>query len=179
MGLIVVRDGLPGSDTRQLEQLTSPLSGESSAFTLQVGILVAVSVLSGLGAPVYTGHRALVTTVILALASGLQNATVRRLAAPDLTTTVLTQTLTGLAADSALAHGPGTRARRRCRPRRHPGRGNPEVASASQTDVDAEQSIVATRWGCRDPHHGACGGIVRGDENRAERILVAASAMVR
>jgi uncharacterized membrane protein YoaK (UPF0700 family) len=35
----------------------------------------------------------------VAAALGLQNATVRRLAVPDLTTTVLTLTLTGLAAD--------------------------------------------------------------------------------
>jgi uncharacterized membrane protein YoaK (UPF0700 family) len=35
----------------------------------------------------------------LATALGLQNAFVRRLAVPDLTTTVLTMTLTGLAAD--------------------------------------------------------------------------------
>ncbi|HEX4725558.1 MAG TPA: DUF1275 family protein, partial [Pseudonocardiaceae bacterium] len=38
---------------------------------------------------------------------GLQNATVRRIGAADLTTTVLTQTLTGLVADSVLGavHG--------------------------------------------------------------------------
>ncbi len=36
---------------------------------------------------------------LLALAMGLRNATVRRLGVPDLTTTVLTLTLTGLAAD--------------------------------------------------------------------------------
>jgi uncharacterized membrane protein YoaK (UPF0700 family) len=43
--------------------------------------------------------------VLLALAMGVQNATARRLGVPDLTTTVLTLTLTGLAADSALASG--------------------------------------------------------------------------
>lgn len=43
--------------------------------------------------------------VLLGLAMGLQNATARRLAVPDLTTTVLTLTLTGLAADSTLAGG--------------------------------------------------------------------------
>jgi hypothetical protein len=37
--------------------------------------------------------------------TGLPNATVRRLAVPDLTTTVLTQTLTGLASESWLAPG--------------------------------------------------------------------------
>ncbi len=42
---------------------------------------------------------------LLALAMGLQNATARRLGVPDLTTTVLTLTLTGLAADSTLAGG--------------------------------------------------------------------------
>jgi uncharacterized membrane protein YoaK (UPF0700 family) len=42
---------------------------------------------------------------LLALAMGVQNAAARRLAVPDLTTTVLTLTLTGLAADSTLAGG--------------------------------------------------------------------------
>src|SRR2546425_12997910 len=41
---------------------------------------------------------------------GVRNATVRKLALPDLTTTVLTLTLTGLAADSALAGGANPRA---------------------------------------------------------------------
>jgi uncharacterized membrane protein YoaK (UPF0700 family)/predicted GNAT family acetyltransferase len=40
---------------------------------------------------------------LLAFAMGVRNATVRRLAVPELTTTVLTMTLTGLAADSSLA----------------------------------------------------------------------------
>jgi uncharacterized membrane protein YoaK (UPF0700 family) len=42
---------------------------------------------------------------ILALAMGVRNATVRGIAVPDLTTTVLTMTLTGLAADSPLFGG--------------------------------------------------------------------------
>jgi uncharacterized membrane protein YoaK (UPF0700 family) len=37
--------------------------------------------------------------VVLAIATGIQNAVVRRLAVPDLTTTVLTMTVTGIAAD--------------------------------------------------------------------------------
>src|SRR5918996_6122474 len=45
--------------------------------------------------------------VLLALAMGVQNATARRLAVPDLTTTVLTLTLTGIAADSRLGGGSG------------------------------------------------------------------------
>ena len=41
--------------------------------------------------------------VLLALAMGVRNATVRRLGVADLTTTVLTSTLTGLAAESRVA----------------------------------------------------------------------------
>ena len=51
--------------------------------------------------------------VLLALAMGLQNAAARFLAVPDLTTTVLTLTLTGLAADSTPAGGSNPRVGRR------------------------------------------------------------------
>lgn len=51
--------------------------------------------------------------VATALAMGLRNATVRMLAVPDLTTTVLTLTLTGLAADSFVAGGDNPRWARR------------------------------------------------------------------
>ena len=54
-----------------------------------------------------------VLIVLTAVAMGLRNATVRRLAVPDLTTTVLTLTLTGIAADSALAGGGNPRLGRR------------------------------------------------------------------
>lgn len=42
---------------------------------------------------------------LTAIAMGFRNATIRQLKIPDLTTTVLTLTLTGLAADSSLAGG--------------------------------------------------------------------------
>jgi uncharacterized membrane protein YoaK (UPF0700 family) len=42
---------------------------------------------------------------LTALAMGFRNATIRQLKVPDLTTTVLTLTLTGLAADSSMAGG--------------------------------------------------------------------------
>jgi uncharacterized membrane protein YoaK (UPF0700 family) len=50
---------------------------------------------------------------LLALAMGVRNATVRRIAVPDLTTTVLTMTLTGLAADSRHIGGSGKGTTRR------------------------------------------------------------------
>lgn len=54
-----------------------------------------------------------VLIVLLGVAMGLQNAVARRLAVPDLTTTVLTLTLTGLAADSGAAGGQAPRPGRR------------------------------------------------------------------
>jgi uncharacterized membrane protein YoaK (UPF0700 family) len=76
--------------------------------------LVAVAAVVALGLPVGGGGaRRYVVIGLLAAALGLQNATVRRLAVPDVTTTVLTLTLTGLAADSWLAGGRSPRAGRR------------------------------------------------------------------
>jgi uncharacterized membrane protein YoaK (UPF0700 family) len=51
--------------------------------------------------------------VLTAIAMGLRNAIVRKLAVADVTTTVLTLTITGLAADSRLARGAGTRSGRK------------------------------------------------------------------
>jgi uncharacterized membrane protein YoaK (UPF0700 family) len=51
--------------------------------------------------------------VLAAVAMGLRNASVRQLAVPDLTTTVLTLTLTGLAAESFFGRGKNTRIGRR------------------------------------------------------------------
>jgi uncharacterized membrane protein YoaK (UPF0700 family) len=75
---------------------------------LLLAFLVAVLA----GQPVSSGAR-YALLVPMGLAMGLQNATARRLAVPDLTTTVLTLTLTGIAADSRLAGGPGGRPARR------------------------------------------------------------------
>jgi uncharacterized membrane protein YoaK (UPF0700 family) len=79
----------------------------SGALVLLAAIVAAVA-----GDPVSSGARyALI--VILGLAMGVQNAIARRLAVPDLTTTVLTLTLTGIAADSRLAGGSGGHPARR------------------------------------------------------------------
>jgi uncharacterized membrane protein YoaK (UPF0700 family) len=67
-------------------------------------VLVGASAAVAFAAP---GAEATTYTVIAltAFAMGLRNATVRKLGVPDLTTTVLTMTLTGLASDSRLAGG--------------------------------------------------------------------------
>ena len=84
-----------------------------SAMTVAVAsVLLAVLLAAILGQPVPQDARyALI--VPLAIAMGIQNATARRLAVPDLTTTVLTLTLTGIAADSRLAGGTGGHPARR------------------------------------------------------------------
>jgi uncharacterized membrane protein YoaK (UPF0700 family) len=51
--------------------------------------------------------------VLTACAMGIRNATVRKMAIPDFTTTVLTLTITGLAADSVFAGGTSPRWHRR------------------------------------------------------------------
>jgi uncharacterized membrane protein YoaK (UPF0700 family) len=51
--------------------------------------------------------------IALGISMGLQNAAARKLAVPDLTTTVLTLTLTGLFSDSKLVGGSGSKAGRR------------------------------------------------------------------
>src|SRR5262245_42605664 len=58
-------------------------------------------------------HQLHAMIVLTSLAMGARNAGVRKLAIPDLTTTVLTLTITGLAADSSLAGGSNPRWQRR------------------------------------------------------------------
>jgi uncharacterized membrane protein YoaK (UPF0700 family) len=75
----------------------------------------AVVVAAVAGEPVSSGYRyALI--VVLGIAMGIQNATARRLAVPDLQTTVITLTITGMLADSAVAGGSGSAAGRRLVP---------------------------------------------------------------
>ncbi|HEY1915572.1 MAG TPA: YoaK family protein [Streptosporangiaceae bacterium] len=84
-----------------------------SAATLQAIFLAAGLVLAVLtGHPLTAGYR-YPLIVVLGISMGLQNASARKLAIPDLTTTVLTLTITGIAADSGLVGGPGSRAGRR------------------------------------------------------------------
>jgi uncharacterized membrane protein YoaK (UPF0700 family) len=61
-------------------------------------VLIALIITVPLPAEPATAARAVVAA-LCAIAMGVQNTTARRLAVPDLTTTVLTMTLTGIAAD--------------------------------------------------------------------------------
>ncbi|MFF0449966.1 YoaK family protein [Streptomyces sp. NPDC004609] len=75
-------------------------------------IAVTVVVAASTGGEVTTTVR-YTLIVFLGVAMGAQNAVARRLGVPDLTTTVLTLTLTGLAADSTAAGGKAPRPGRR------------------------------------------------------------------
>ncbi|MFE9421462.1 YoaK family protein [Kitasatospora sp. NPDC006697] len=82
-----------------------------TALILEVVLhVIAAAVVFAWGA---NGSVRLAVIALVAVAMGLRNGTVRGLGVPDLTTTVLTLTLTGLAADSRPAGGTGPRQRRR------------------------------------------------------------------
>jgi uncharacterized membrane protein YoaK (UPF0700 family) len=85
----------------------------STAIGIQAAFVGSSVILAGLsGSPVTAGYRYALIAV-LAIAMGVQNAAVRHIAVPDLTTTVLTMTITGIAADSAIAGGNGSKSGRR------------------------------------------------------------------
>ena len=85
----------------------------SSAVSIQAAFLAASVVLAALSPNPVPARYRYPLIVVLGVAMGIQNATARRLAVPDLTTTVLTLTLVGTAADSGLGGGQGSKAGRR------------------------------------------------------------------
>lgn len=85
----------------------------SRSVRLAFGVEVATLLLATLLGFVVTNGVTGMIVALLAFAMGLRNAVVRKLAVPDMTTTVLTLTVTGLAADSSLAGGTNPRWKRR------------------------------------------------------------------
>lgn len=84
------------------------------AFGLELALLsIATVVAIGYRGPGVSIAQLYSLIVLTGLAMGIRNATIRKLAIADLTTTVLTLTLTGLAADSSLAGGGNPRWQRR------------------------------------------------------------------
>jgi uncharacterized membrane protein YoaK (UPF0700 family) len=79
------------------------------------GVSLAAATVAAIGYDAESAdHRRLYAMIVLtSVAMGMRNAGVRKLAIPDLTTTVLTLTVTGLAADSSLAGGANPRLLRR------------------------------------------------------------------
>jgi uncharacterized membrane protein YoaK (UPF0700 family) len=85
------------------------------AFLLEAAFLFAASICSiGYGGDLLEhSFQPFALIALTALAMGTRNAAVRKLAIPDLTTTVLTLTITGIGADSSLANGNNPRLARR------------------------------------------------------------------
>lgn len=92
--------------TARQRLLVLAMSAEAVATAAGAAVALAVPHVAS-GWPRFT------VIALLAFGMGVRNATIRRLSVPDLTTTVLTMTLTGLAADSQLAGGSGQGGSRR------------------------------------------------------------------
>ena len=91
------------------------LRAASSVFAMEIVFLVGAT-LAAHGYSLVSSSQFLRLNAMIAftaIAMGMRNAAVRKLAIPDLTTTVLTLTITGLAADSSLARGTNPRLQRR------------------------------------------------------------------
>jgi uncharacterized membrane protein YoaK (UPF0700 family) len=105
LGAFLLGAGAGGFLVRRFDQrhpalVASALAIEGVALTLAAAVAAVTSVHPG-------DATAYVLIVLMASAMGVRNAIVRRIAVPDLTTTVLTMTLTGFAADSRPAGGSG------------------------------------------------------------------------
>jgi uncharacterized membrane protein YoaK (UPF0700 family) len=83
------------------------------ALWIEAVFTTAAAVVAGLGPNIGSGWQRYSMIALLAFAMGIRNSMVRRLSVADVTTTVLTMTVTGLAADSNLAGGRNERAGRR------------------------------------------------------------------
>jgi uncharacterized membrane protein YoaK (UPF0700 family) len=104
-------------------------------------LLVTIAMIVAIGAGRYARGGAVdAIATFCALAMGTQNTVARRIAVPDLTTTVLTMTLTGLAADAPSRAGAPTITRR--------------VLSVTTMLVGAIVGAILAR------DHGAQGGLV-------------------
>jgi uncharacterized membrane protein YoaK (UPF0700 family) len=86
--------------------------GLRAAVTVEVVLAAAAVAVAAFAGQHFGSGGRYALIALLALAMGVQNATARRLAVAELTTTVLTLTLTGIAADSWLGGGGARTARR-------------------------------------------------------------------
>ncbi len=83
------------------------------AGAVQSALFIAALVVSLAASGSFTGVARYALLVPLALGMGIQNAAAQRLAVPELTTTVLTRTLTGIASEAAVVGGQGAQLGRR------------------------------------------------------------------
>ena len=113
--LALVAFGLGAVLSGRIATHLGPRRGRILAITATVEVAVTVAAVV-IGWTVFapgTGLTRYVLVGLLAVGAGLQNGTARKLAVPDLTTTVLTQTIAGAAFESRLGGGSDSRIGRR------------------------------------------------------------------
>lgn len=110
LGMFLIGALLGGRVARRIPGRSRLLLATALAETT---LLTAATLVAALASTVATGWARYTVIAILALAMGARNAAVRELGVPDISTTVLTQTLTGLATDFKLAGGTGEHMGRR------------------------------------------------------------------
>jgi uncharacterized membrane protein YoaK (UPF0700 family) len=82
----------------------------TSVVALEAGFIAVAAVIAGTVAVLGTGWPRYTVIALLAFGMGIRNAAVQHLGASDMTTTVLTSTLTRLASESSLAGGTNNKA---------------------------------------------------------------------
>ena len=87
------------------------LAAACTAQAMLIVVALVIDIVAGKNA--LTGFAQYALIALLGVAMGTQNAVARKLAVPDLTTTVLTLTITGISADARMTGGPGSRIGRR------------------------------------------------------------------
>jgi uncharacterized membrane protein YoaK (UPF0700 family) len=105
LGAFLIGAGAGGVLVRQMATRHPALVARALAIET---CLLAIAALVAATTTVHPGNAsAYALIVLMACAMGVRNAVVRSIGVPDLTTTVLTMTLTGFAAESRLAQGSG------------------------------------------------------------------------
>lgn len=106
LGAFLIGAGTGGVLVRRMAERHPALIAR--ALAVETSLLTIAAVLAAAAATIDPGTAAgYALIVLMATAMGLRNAVVRRIAVPDLTTTVLTMTLTAFAAESPAAGGSG------------------------------------------------------------------------
>jgi uncharacterized membrane protein YoaK (UPF0700 family) len=90
---------------RIARQVTPQRSLMMIVMTMEVGLTAVAALIATADSSYATGAPRFTILAVLGLSMGARNTAVRRLGVPDMTTTVLTTTLTGLASDSSLSGG--------------------------------------------------------------------------
>jgi uncharacterized membrane protein YoaK (UPF0700 family) len=104
LGAFLLGAGLGGSLALRLDGHVEWVTG---ALALEAALLAAAAVFAAVVSIRVNAVSGDILIALLALAMGLRNTTIRRLSVPDLTTTVLTGTLTNLAAHLPVFGGSG------------------------------------------------------------------------